>query len=130
MEISHTARRIDAFLLLLQAEGLPAPQTEYRFDSSRRWRADYAWPELRVIVERDGGLYRGGRRPGTALGGHSTVGGIKRDMEKSNHAQLLGFRYLRFTPRELDSGDALPMIRQALTQKELVIPSLLSKGGG
>jgi very-short-patch-repair endonuclease len=107
--------RCDPFLLLLQAHGLPLPQTEYPFAPPRRWRADYCWPDLRLIVEKDGGLFRGGRRPGTAVGGHSSAAGILRDMEKSNAAQLLGYRYLRFAPRELDSGAALPMIRQALT---------------
>ena len=111
----HPRRRFDAFLALVQAHGLPAPLTEYVFAPPRRFRADYCWPlPLGVIVEREGGLYRGGRSPRTAIGGHSSVAGITRDMEKSNAAQLLGYCYLRFAPRELDSGAALPVIRQAL----------------
>jgi hypothetical protein len=112
-------RRVDAFVLLLQAHGVPLPVSEYRFAPPRRWRADYAWPAERVIVERDGGLLRGGRHPSTAVGGHSSISGIRRDMEKSNAAQLAGYVYLRFTPQQLASGVALPSIRAALTLQSL-----------
>ena len=109
--------RVDTFLLLLQAHGVPLPQIEYSFAPPRRWRADYCWPNERVIVERDGGLFRGGRRPGTGLGGHSSVGGILRDMEKSNAAQLFGYIFLRFTVQQLTNGEALPIIRAALARR-------------
>jgi hypothetical protein len=109
--------RFDPFVALLETLKLPAPVREYRFCPDRLWRADYCWPAARLIVERDGGVYRGGRNPGTAIGGHSSVSGIRRDMEKSNAAQMLGFVYLRFTPRELDSGAALATIRAALERR-------------
>jgi hypothetical protein len=109
---------VDRFLLLLAAHGLPAPQVEYRFHPERRWRCDYGWPTQRLLVERDGGIYQGGRRPGTRVAGHSSISGIRRDMEKSNAAQLLGFVFLRFTVQQLDSGEALPLIRIALARHD------------
>jgi len=118
MRLPTGTSRVDPFLLLLRAVGLPAPVLEHRFALPRQWRADYCWlAPYWLIVEREGGITRGGRGGGTALGGHSSVTGIRRDIEKSNAAQLAGYRYLRFLPRELDSGAALPTIRRALDQR-------------
>lgn len=33
---------------------LPKPEMEYRFDPSRKWRFDFAWPDKKVAVEVDG----------------------------------------------------------------------------
>jgi len=106
----------DRFLALIQAHGLPLPQTEFKFAEAigRKFRADYCWPAAMVIVERNGGIFRGGKGGGSAVGGHSAGVGILRDMEKSNLAQLLGYVYLQFTPQQLDSGAALEQIRKAL----------------
>ena len=106
----------DPFLLLLQAHDLPLPELEVTFTPSRKFRADYCWIAEHLIVERDGGMFQGGRRPGVRVGGHSSVRGLLRDMDKSNCAQLAGFVYLRFTPQQLASGQALPTIRAALTR--------------
>jgi hypothetical protein len=105
---------LDPFLLLVAEHGLPRPETEVLFARPRRWRADYCWPAAKVIVEREGGIFRGGRRPGTAGHGHSAGRAILRDMEKSNAAQLLGYLFLRYTPRELDSGAVLSTLAQVL----------------
>jgi len=94
----------DRFLLLLEAHGFPTPQLEVVFAAPRKWRADYCWPEFHVIVEREGGLFSKTLRARMA---HGTASSIKRDMEKANAAQLRGYRYLRYTPTQLDSGDAL-----------------------
>ena len=109
-------------LLTFRAYGLPAPTTEFLFAPPRRFRADYCWPDRSVIVEQEGGLFAGGRRPGTAIGGHSSVQGIQRDMEKGNLAQLAGFIYLRFTPDQLRNGTAIPTIRRALERARPLPP--------
>lgn len=102
---------LDPFLLLLRAHGLPLPETEVRFAPPRLWRADYCWRDQRVIVEREGGLFS---RDVNARKAHAAPVHILRDMEKSNAAQLLGYRYLRYTPQQLDSGDALDDLRALL----------------
>jgi len=99
----------DAFLLLLKAHGLPLPQTEFVFLPDRKFRADYCWPEAMVIVERQGGLFFKGAKAGR--GAHALPTNIIRDYEKSNLAQLAGYVYLQFTPRELESGSALPTLK-------------------
>lgn len=65
------------------------PQQEHRFDPSRRWRFDFAWPLQRVAVEIEGGTWSGGR--------HSRGAGMTADAEKYNAAAALGWRIVRFT---------------------------------
>lgn len=102
---------IDSFVLLVKAHGLPVPETEVVFAPPRRWRADYLWREPRkVIVEREGGLWSKGR----AGRAHGMPSSILRDMERSNAAQLAGFLYFRYTPQQLDSGDAVIEIAKVL----------------
>jgi hypothetical protein len=101
--------RFDAFLLLLAAHALPAPVTEFRFDATRRWRFDYAWPGQRVALEQEGGVWVQGR--------HTRGRGYLNDLEKYNAAAAGGWLVLRFTPQQLDSGDALVLLRQALERR-------------
>ena len=79
------------FSMLLQTLGndLPEPVREYRFCASRRWRFDFAWPEQRVAVECQGGVWTNGR--------HSRGAGQEADYEKHNAAVLLGWRILYVT---------------------------------
>lgn len=69
---------------------------EYRFHPTRKWRLDLAWPEVRVAVEIQGGVYVRGK--------HVQGDGAEKDYEKLNEAQLLGWIVLQTTPR----GLALP----------------------
>ena len=43
--------RVAVFMALLKQRGLPHPHREFRFEPSRRWRADYCWPERGIILE-------------------------------------------------------------------------------
>src|SRR5258708_4065264 len=101
----------DPFLALLAAHGFPPPETEVRFAPPRRWRADYCWRREHVIVECEGGLFSRTRRAHQA---HAEPVAILRDMAKSNAAQLEGYVYLRFTPTQLTTQEALSAIRRAL----------------
>jgi very-short-patch-repair endonuclease len=80
------------FEAMLRAAKLPAPHYEFRFNAERKWRFDVAFPDHRIAVEIDGGVWRSGG------GAHSHPSGILRDMEKINAAQLAGWRVLRYTP--------------------------------
>ena len=90
----------------VRAAGLPEPAREFRFHPTRRWRLDFAFVEHRLAVEIEGGVYRGG--------GHTSVAGIKRDIDKGNALTLLGWRVLRFHGDQVRSGEATETIRQAL----------------
>ncbi|MBC7808850.1 MAG: hypothetical protein H7145_22175 [Akkermansiaceae bacterium] len=49
------------------APGLPAPERECHFARPRRWRADFAWTDQRVLVEIEG-IYGAKSRHHTATG--------------------------------------------------------------
>ena len=93
--------------LIRQCEmlGLPAPQPEHRF-CARRWRFDLAWRDAMLAVEVEGGLWIRGR--------HNRPMGYMRDMEKYNTAANMGWRVMRFTPRQVKNWDAIHVIAQAL----------------
>lgn len=90
----------------LNKRAFPAFVREYRFHPDRRWRADFAFPEYRVIVEIHGGIWTSGR--------HTRGSGFAKDREKSNAAQLQGWIVLEFTPAEIKNETWIQTLRQAL----------------
>lgn len=99
----------EAFAVQLRAAGLPEPVREYRFAPPRRWRADFAFPELKILIECEGGGWVNGR--------HSRGAGFEADMEKYNAASMLGWTVLRFSGSAIKSGDALRTTMLALNMR-------------
>jgi very-short-patch-repair endonuclease len=93
----------EQFALHVRASKLPEPKREFRFCEERQFRADFAWPERKLLVELEGGLYM-------TKGGHNTPHAIERDMLKSNIAQALGYQLFRFSGRMVQSGQAIEFI--------------------
>jgi very-short-patch-repair endonuclease len=97
-------------LLAVQLEQAGIPfEREYRFHSERKWRADFSVEPIeaaRILVEIDGGSWVAGR--------HTRGTGFEKDAEKLNAAAELGYRTLRFTPRMVESGEALAQIKRIL----------------
>lgn len=89
-----------------KAIGLPAPVRELQFYPSRKWRADLAWPDYRLLVEYEGGVYINGR--------HTRGRGFENDCDKYNTATLEGWRVMRFTKKHVKSGLAVDFISRAL----------------
>lgn len=83
------------FEAMLRANKLPAPCYGFRFNAERKWRFDMAFPDYRVALEVDGGIWRKDR------GAHGRPANILRDMAKINAAQLAGWKVLRYTPEQL-----------------------------
>jgi len=81
------------------------PQQEYRFEPSRRWRFDWSWPQQKVALEIEGGVWTRGR--------HTRPKGFLGDLEKYNHATKLGWRVFRCTP------DSIHLVMELV--KELVV---------
>jgi very-short-patch-repair endonuclease len=94
--------RFARFLRALSLAGITAPQTELKFHSSRRWRFDFAWPDSRLAVECEGGVWSGGR--------HTRGAGFIGDLEKYNRATELGWRVLRYTPEQLTKPETIAQI--------------------
>jgi very-short-patch-repair endonuclease len=90
----------------LHAAGVPEHVKEFRFDDTRRWRFDLAWPQFRLAVEVEGGTWVNGR--------HTRGSGFEKDCEKYNAAALAGWFVLRFTTGMIDSGAALATIKRAI----------------
>ncbi len=88
--------------------GLPAPRPEYRFDSDRQFRFDFAWLEQKVALEVQGGIFA--RLPG----GHNRGAQIRREHEKWNLAALAGWRILYCETETLCMTETSEMIRKAL----------------
>lgn len=70
---------------------------EFRFHEERQWKADLCLPDLRVLIECDGGLHGGGHKRGAAL---------EDDYVKQNVAQMLGYKLLRFSNGQVSRGEA------------------------
>lgn len=77
------------------AFGLPRPEREFRFHQQRRWRFDYCWPNAQCAVEIEGVNPNGKSR-------HTSVVGYRKDCEKYNAAQELGWVVLRYLQKEID----------------------------
>lgn len=84
--------------------GLPEPVAEYRFAPDRRFRFDWCWPERKIAVEEDGGIWiRGGGR-------HNHPTGYLRDMEKLNLAVEMGWRVLRYETGAIDIAQLMRVL--------------------
>jgi very-short-patch-repair endonuclease len=88
----------------MKAIDLPEPEREYRFHPVRRWRFDFAWPELKVAAEVEGGVYVKGR--------HNRGSGFVKDCEKYAEALLLGWKVIRIPSPWVNSGQALDYVER------------------
>jgi very-short-patch-repair endonuclease len=80
------------------APDLPPATPEHRFAPPRRWRFDRAYPDRKLAIELEGGVWSGGR--------HTRPAGFEADCDKYNCATVEGWRVLRFTAKMLDSDPA------------------------
>lgn len=105
-----TGSHLEAALRLqLRAYEFPTWVEEYQFHPKRRWRFDFAWPDERVAVEVEGGIYSGGR--------HTRGTGFTGDCDKYNAAALDKWTVLRFTAGHIDNGKAVLVIGEALNHE-------------
>lgn len=68
---------------------------EHTFHAERNWRLDFAWPDVQVAVELDGGTSRIGRSR------HTRPKGFQNDCDKLNAAVMEGWSVLRFTAKDI-----------------------------
>ena len=95
-----------ALLVRLERAGLPLGVGQYRIVPGRMFTWDRCWPEQRVCVEVNGGVW--------VKSGHSTGGGIERDCLKASMAAALGWRSLPVTKNMIEDGSAVELIGRAL----------------
>jgi len=101
----------DLFLFQVKSFNLPIPIQEYSFAKQigRKWRFDFAWPNLMLAVECEGAIYSYGR--------HNRGSGYKADLHKYNAAALMGWLVLRYCSDDLKSGDAITEVKNAIHSK-------------
>jgi len=83
------------------------PILEYAFSaqlegSGRGWRFDLCWTDMWLAVEIDGAVHRTKER-------------FASDLPKQQEAFALGYKFLRVSPAQVRSGEALALVREALT---------------
>lgn len=93
---SDGAKRL---LQIVVEAGIAGPwYREFTFHEQREWRLDVANPERKICIEVDGAVHRIKKR-------------FLADIEKHNALILAGWRYLRVTPCQVDSGEALVLVQ-------------------
>lgn len=107
--------------------GLPTPEAEYRFGAEaaggpgkglrrrleaaglKDWRFDFAWPDLMLAVEVEGGAWVGGR--------HTRGKGFVEDLKKYQEAQRLGWTIYRTAGELIKTGEAVQTIKELILAK-------------
>lgn len=127
MSIAATDTRAstETIIAALESYGFPRPEVEYQFHPERKWLFDFAWPTARVALEKEGGVFRFGpecpcchqRR----VGAHSSITGLKRDIEKYNEAAVLDWIVIRATPDQILSRELLLQLRTVLEMRDVRI---------
>lgn len=111
LNLRNKAKSVDVFMALVKAELSLDVWPEFYISTDKNYRLDYAIPvntkmlSLKIAIEVNGGIWKKGDS------GHSSGTGIKRDMDKSNLAQSLGWKIISVEPRELLTTKTLNLIR-------------------
>lgn len=87
-------------------------EREYRFTPPRRWKADFANLDARVLIEIEGGVWTRGR--------HVTPKGFTKDAEKYLAATLQGWTVVRLVDSQLTIEiirDLVEYVRRRVSNK-------------
>lgn len=99
---------------------LPLPVQEVHLPGWKRpFRADLIWPELKILVECDGGTDGFWRRCNNGTkkwiyGSHSHGKGYENNCIKLNEAQKMGYKAYRFTSKQIKQGIAIEFLEGVL----------------
>lgn len=111
----------------IRARKLPKPEREYRFAAEasggtgtgvrkrlkdaglKDWRFDFAWPDLMLAVEVEGGGWANGR--------HNRGKGFHEDLKKYQEAQRLGWTIYRTAGELIKNGEAVQTIKELILAK-------------
>ena len=84
---------------------------EWPFHPTRKWRFDYACPELKIAIAVDGGIFTGGRHSGG-------VGQLK-DFEKGNAACAMGWYVFHTTPDDMHDLEFRKLVLEAIKARKM-----------
>jgi len=101
-------------MALIEVNGWPMPEREKTFhekgvvfDKKRQFRADFIWPDLKLICEADGGIFN-------PMSGHRTPKGLTDDRTKDFLAQMQGYFVVRLTELHFREDVAELMLGEAI----------------
>jgi very-short-patch-repair endonuclease len=112
---------------LAHCPGIPAPVTQYSEigpwvdylyevrkkakPRSRKWRADFCWPDQQIVLEVQGGAFSGGR--------HTRGAGYQVDLQKSALLIAGGWQFYGFTAGMVRAKDGcwVKLLGQAVEQR-------------
>lgn len=100
----------------IDERGLPTPVFEFQAIPERAYRFDVAFPEQRLLVEVQGGVWRAPSANG-GRGAHSSGAGITRDCEKASLAVSLGWAVMAVTTEQVTKKHAIDWIELALRRR-------------
>jgi hypothetical protein len=63
------------------------PETEFSFHPTRKWKFDFAFPDIMLALEIEGSVWNNGR--------HTRGSGFIKDIDKYNEATMMGWKVLR-----------------------------------
>ncbi len=72
----------------------------------RSWEFDFACPNVRILIEVDGGTY--------FKGGHTSGAALENQYNKQDVAAAMKWTVMRFTRNMIESGVAVALVTQAL----------------
>jgi hypothetical protein len=115
----------ERYVLELEAQlvraGVPAAEREVKFHPTRKWRLDFAWPEWKVAIEYQGGLFAGAKKgmkdEWKDRASHRSLAGTLRDHWKGNEAQLLGWVVILANAQTVVTGQVLAWAERALVAR-------------
>lgn len=84
----------------------PGVEREYRFAPLRKWRFDFCWPDGKIALEVEGGIW--------VNGGHNRGSGFMKNIEKYNEAAIMGWRLIRVTPQMMENGEVMVLLEKVL----------------
>lgn len=97
LKAAKPSKEKDYISLVLQHCGEKVVK-EFVFSSERKFRSDWALPDLKILIEYEGLVFTGNRNhKTTGKSGHTTIAGYNSNCEKYSLASVEGWIVLRFT---------------------------------
>lgn len=87
------------FIKMCENLGMVGAVEEYKFHPTRKWRLDWAFPDIKLAIEQDGGVWAqkyGGKSR------HFYGSGAIADMKKMNALAEEGWLVLKYQPNDID----------------------------
>lgn len=84
-------------------ERLTGFEAEFKFHPTRKWRFDWAWPDIKLALECEGSVWANGR--------HTRGSGYLKDLEKYNMAIEYGWSVLRYDTETVQDLSFLPQLK-------------------